>query len=53
MWKKVTKIDFIARHKRIQVEKSVILKQPTCPTDKLEDIYLLSACSTTFLGFIL
>ena len=31
---KMTKIDFIARHKRIRVEKSVILTQPTCPTDK-------------------
>ena len=31
---KMTKIDFIARHKRIRVEKSVILTQLTCPTDK-------------------
>ena len=31
---KTTKIDIIARHKRILVEKSVILTQPTCPTDK-------------------
>ena len=31
---KTTKIDITARHKRILVEKSVILTQPTCPTDK-------------------
>ena len=43
----MTKIDFIARHKRIRVEKSVILTQPTtCPTDKarlLSGVTLLSA----------
>ena len=31
---KMTKTHFTARHKRIQVEKPVILTQPTCPTDK-------------------
>ena len=30
----MTKIDFIARHEKIRAKKSVILKQPTCPSDK-------------------
>ena len=50
----MTKIDLIARHEKIRVEKSVILKQPTCPIDKARrHLFVISLFYNVFRFFLL
>ena len=50
----MTKIDFIARHEKIRVEKAVILKQPTCPTDKARrHLFVISLFYNLFRFYLL